>query len=463
MPRRGVIGIAALLPACVSIPPAMEQPDPDAASPIPCTDEDGDGWYAGEAGMCADAAYLDCADGDPARHPGALELGDGASDRDCDGVTWDGQIEVAELEISEVIDDLQVIVGDVVMQFDAERGHSLASLEILGSGELLYDGPMNERLVGIEAWESFFSYTPGSDTRSEDLRSPTLLRFQVDWADGTDMNGTTIWTLHAGGRIYRRDQFILSTSPSQSSISAYLALEGPRFEAVDFASNGAPIAVTFPTPGVTTFYAQPAPAEEWVCAFAGAGQYQVGLLSDATLSTTAETERLTIGHGCCDDTRHVSLQYDWYFGGPSPAPGMFSGNFQIVAAPTAADCAPTIAADLAWRDPPSLAITNGEILPAGPEDDDGDGFAEGGGYYEIQASGEAPLEIELVNGTIAETVTFQIWGLVVFDPVIVVEHEGTETRMARGRDYMLDRMGEAIWLVIRAPVGGTIRIVEPPS
>lgn len=140
MPRRGVIGIAALLSACVTIPPAMDQ---DAAPPIdgtglvPCTDEDGDGWLAGEDGMCATAAYLDCADGDPDRHPGALELDDSTSDRDCDGVTWDGQVEVAELEISDVLEDLQVIVGDVVMLFDAERGHSLASLEILGSGELL--------------------------------------------------------------------------------------------------------------------------------------------------------------------------------------------------------------------------------------------------------------------------------------------------------------------------------------
>lgn len=460
MLRPGVIGIAGLLSACVSIPPAAQE---DASVGVPCADQDDDGWFAGEDGMCEDALYFDCADGDPESHPGALELDDGASDRDCDGVTWDGEVEVAELEISDALLDLQVIVGDVVMRFDAERGHSLASLEILTSGELLYDGPMNERLVGVEAWESFFSYTPGGDIRTMHARNPAVLRFQVDWSDGTDMNGTTMWTIHAGGRIYRRDQLILATQPSGNSISAYVALEGPRFDRIDFASNATPITVAFPTPGVTTFHAQPPPDEEWVCAFHTTGGYQVGLLSEATASSSAETERATIGHGCCDDTRHVSLQYDWYFGGPTAPTGSFSGNFQIVAVPGDAECAPTIAAELAWRDPPTLALSGGgTILGTGGEDEDGDGFAEGGGYYAIQA-GTSPFEIELINGIIWETVTFRVDDLPAGDPVILIEQEGTTTRLARGPDYMLSREGPSTWLVIRALVGDTITIVSPPS
>jgi len=59
----------------------IDRADPDATDCPVCTDADGDG-YATEGGGCG---AVDCADNNPAVHPGAVEVCDGL-DTNCDGV-----------------------------------------------------------------------------------------------------------------------------------------------------------------------------------------------------------------------------------------------------------------------------------------------------------------------------------------------------------------------------------------
>jgi hypothetical protein len=79
-----ILALVGVATGCLCTPPPLrDTPDaaPDAADATtdPCPDVDGDGWRAGGP---ACGTYLDCADDNPARHPGALE-DVGGDDLDC--------------------------------------------------------------------------------------------------------------------------------------------------------------------------------------------------------------------------------------------------------------------------------------------------------------------------------------------------------------------------------------------
>lgn len=467
MLRAGGLVAAAGLAGCLSTPDEAPSDAADHDAAWVCADGDGDHWPAGRGGACETAEHLDCDDDDPAEHPGAYESASPIADVDCDGVAWDGSGRMSAVVAAGVADDLMVTIGSLELRIDDDAGHSIADLRVTPSDNLLFTGPMNERLIAVEAWQSFFSWEDGGDEDTLDVQvdSRALLRFQVGWADGTDMTGTTTWTMHAGGRLYRRDEIDLATPPSESNVTAYVALDDSAITHVDFANNpGAPIEVPPFAPSVFDTWANTTPSEQWLCAFHDSAMHEIGFLADATASVTTESVRITRSQGASSDTAQLALQYDWNIGGPPAAVGAYSGSFQIVAGPSAGGaCATTAQADQAWREPPRLILRDGTPGTAPPgEDANDDDFAEGGGYWPVVAT-SSPFEIELMSGgSVPATITFRIEGLPDGDPVITVEHDLTVTRYVHGRDYLLHQGGGFTWLVIRAIPGNVIRIVPPP-
>ena len=466
----GLVGVAGLA-GCLSTPDAVpiDALVSDAivhdAAQI-CVDGDGDHWPAGEGGACATAPHLDCNDDDPDEHPGAYEAGDSVTNADCDETAWDGTGRMAEV----VTDDLgggslSVTIGSLGLTIDDDAGHSISDLRVTPTDNLLYTGAMQERLIAIEAWSSFFSYEDAGteDMYLEEVRARPLLRFQVDWTDGTDMEGLTTWTMHAGGRLYRREDAQLHQTPSASNVTSYVALDDSAITHVDFEGNGTGIPVGF---GEGTFELRAnSPGTRWLCAYHGTSDYEIGFLAQPTTSAATDGSRITWSQGNPDPTgasAQVALQYDWTSSGTPPL-GAYTGNFQIVAGPNpGTPCSTVSAADAAWRNAPGLILRGGSAGTAPPgEDADGDGFAEGGGYWPVVAE-SAPFEIEVGAGTVSATVTLRIEGLPDGDPVISVEHERTINRYTHGRDYLLHQEAGFTWLVIRAIPGNVIHIVPPP-
>lgn len=467
MHRTGGIAALAALAGCLSTPSEalFDAAGFDAVPPV-CADGDGDRWPAGQGGACA-TTELDCDDDDALEHPGAYESGDGVENVDCDGIAWDGVGRMSAIDATTIGADLMVTIGSLELRIDGEQGHSISEMRVIGaSGNLLYTGSVQERLVAIEAWQSFFSWEDAGaeDVRTELVRNRAILRFQVDWQDGSDMDGITTWTMHAGGRLYRRDEVTLSTQPTQSNVTAYVALDDTAATHIDFDTNGAAIPLAF-GPDVFDTWATTPPSEQWLCAYHDTGGYEIGFLADATTSTTTESVRITRSQGPTSESAQAALQYDWNFGGGPAAIGSYNGSFQIIAGPSnlAGPCDLTETSDDAWRNPPGLVLRDGEAgtAPNG-EDFNGDGFAEGGGYWPITAT-TAPFEIELMSGgAVPATISFRIEGLPPGDPVITVEHDRAVTRYVHGRDYLLAEEGGFTWLVIRASLGNVIRIVPPP-
>jgi hypothetical protein len=465
----GIVGIAGLT-ACLSTPDAvpLDGAAIDGASldaALICEDGDGDHWPAGQGGACETAEHLDCNDEDAAEHPGAYESANPVGDVDCDGTAWDGTGRMTEVVSAEAGGSLTVTIGALQLVIDDEQGHSIADLRVTPTDNLLYTGPMQERLIAMEAWQSFFSWEDAGaeDIRAIEVDARPVLRFQVDWNDGTDLEGLTTWTMHAGGRLYRRDVAQLHQAPSQNNVTSYVALDDSAVTHIDF-ENGTAEPIVF-AEGTFEIRAN-TPGSRWLCAYHATGDYEIGFLAQPTTSEAIDGSRITWSQTSPDPsgtTAQAALQYDWTGAAP-PAIGDYTGSFQIVAGPNpGSPCTTVSAADAAWRNAPSLLLTGGTAGTApGGEDADGDGFAEGGGYWPVVAT-TSPFEIELEDaGSVPATITFRIEGLPDGEPVLTVDHDEVVTRYIHGRDYLLHREGTFTWLVIRAIPGNVIRIVPPP-
>ncbi len=474
MLRGVVIAVPALLAGCLEIPPAATSVDaaahdaaalPDAAA---CLDLDEDLWFAGSVGGCLDGRALDCDDGDAARHPGAREVA--GEDMGCRGAVWDGVGAMPGIVAGVAGGDLEVTVGALRLELDDSVGHALASVQLGDSGELLYRGGVEERYAGVEAWQRFFSHRPGDgDARTVLVESPAVLRVQVAWADGASLTGTTTWTIHGGsGRVYRREVLDLETVQTISNVTAYQALDGAALGWIDWQSNpGAAEQVAF---GAPDFSANALGETSWMCGFrAGALGFEVGMLSrpDAS-STSVRSTRLTTQRDV-DDVDVIAMQYDWSVSAQPSASASYAGNFQMIVMPTVgAPCGQVEAADQAWEAPPQVSVVarSGTVLAAVTEEDgDGDGYAEAGGYYTLDA-GASPLQIALAPaGSVAGPVLFRISGLPAGEPY-VESVEGEEvTRMLHGRDYLMSAEvpgGGDRWLLSLIAPGRGLWVTSPP-
>ncbi len=450
--------LPAVLGGCIDIPPAA----------VTCADRDGDHWLGGAGGACDELTLRDCDDDDAAIHPGAREVED-AGDRDCFAGVGGA---MPPLTLTQDGQDLSITLRDTVMGFEAFEGHAMTTLRIAGGPQLLHDTVSNERYVGVEAWPSFFSWGAGGAAgRTVPVQTDTVVQMVVTWsvADvtppgaGVGMQGTTRWTFHADGRVFRREEATVVSTDSISNVTTYIALGGDAATSIDWAGSGGAVAVTYPQ-GTLDIHATGAAETAWLCAASPAANREIGMMTLPTVSTAPGRPRIT--GSMADGTaasRLLSLQYDWKAGASESAAGSYAANIQQVAGGIEGDpCEATANAALAWASPPTLTVTNGSNPPLTTgEDNNGDGFAEGAGYYPIVATG-TPLEIAIsATGVVGRAVSFRIAGLPPGDPVVELLRGEEPQRLGNGRDYLLADDGEARWLVVEAIAGDTLRLTSP--
>jgi hypothetical protein len=97
---------------------------------VPCTDADGDGYFAET--VCGTAQ--DCDDGDPAVYPGAPEVKHDGIDQDCNG--FDLTIEIISAIYRPDSDQLEVIATSDRM--------GAAHLQVDGFGPMVWNGPLHQ-------------------------------------------------------------------------------------------------------------------------------------------------------------------------------------------------------------------------------------------------------------------------------------------------------------------------------
>lgn len=431
-----------------------------------CSDPDGDGYLA--EGCEVDGA-VDCAEGDPAVHPGAYDVPGDALDQDCTGGPLDPSDAIAGNAVSETVTELAVDNGLLSLAWRASVNWMIAELaNEQGSGaNLLYTGVMPERLAGVHAWQSWFSWDPAETTTHMDVITlgPAVVRVHVDWIAG-DGSGTGVGTGQVSGSIYytvlpdgrvHRDEDVTVADTEQSWLTAYVALDRSSFTQATWQGNATPEALTGSMR--TGFYDPVGTPAEWMCVYDD-GDDAVGF---AWQGASGNGPRLSEGAG---GAGQVALQYDWVQG-TGVAADTYSGQFLVVVRRDAVNpCGAVDALSNAWQRPPLLDPLASRHT-AGVGDNDQDGFDEGGGYYYATAGQQRRLELT-INATggraTPTTLALRVREMdFTLDPIVSVNGD----RLGHGDDYVFqvappDDHG---WFYLERPAGfadGDVIVVEIP-
>lgn len=488
--------LAVLLGACLSTPPpadiALDAPDatPDAAM---CVDADGDGWRAN----CPTDAYQDCADGDPAVHPGARELGSDGEviDRDCSGTGLPTMYDYTDLVAAPLGTGARITTRMGRYDLDAVAGHQLASVLVRTetgtySPELLYEGPLLEQRSGVHVWDDYLAVLPDASSLEERANGPAIYQALVTYRDGgtpgnAALDGTSLYTITLDGRIHRTDRFTLSQQAifaggaDYPGVTTHVALAAAATSgattfshvAVRDGANLRTAALPTTGPGGPPFSGDPT-GWRWTCAYGSDVEVGFTTMIPATGQPT-RAKRVTANNGFNPVYRQVALQYDWQIGMGNPieldlathrghvliTPHRRStGECDLVEAKANAYTSPV---DLAFGAPPT-----GSMVTDVADDENSDGFVEAGGYWAVQAASPTGLTMmfEQPSGTTLPIyATFHIRGLRSDrDPVVMLDGMVA----TQGQHYRLQPDGaDRLWMVVLVgvPAGGEIQLVSPPA
>jgi hypothetical protein len=459
--RSAIVGAALL--GCVGVPPPAD-PAPDAGDP--CVDVDGDGYLPGECDAVP-AAEVDCGEGDAARHPGAFEICDDDVDQDCDG----GDLSCADALAPNVASfdaaEIEVANGALVATWTAAEGFALAELATAAapSINLLYTGPMEERLAAVHMFTDFFSWeTAVTPSPVEIASGPAVTRFSVSW-DANDgatsgMNGATIYTVFPDGRIHCDVDLEVLISPADNHLTTYVALEPELFTHADWTVDGSgPYEVASFDPQVELFdfffNDQTGNRIGSSCAYHEGVGRAVGFGWSVPPSPAPRGPRASQSQLNDVEANHqLALQFDWHRSEAYPA-ASYRGEFAVVVGSTATPpCAGLEAAIAATHTPLALSAVEGaEIAIGGTGDDDGDGFNEGGGFWQVAVDDEA-VAVTLGFSTLGSTrqpapaAAIHLANAGPVDPIVELDGE----RLVRGGDYHLQRDGGDLFLFVARPL-----------
>jgi hypothetical protein len=452
---RGAIVGAALF-GCVGVPPAA---DPLADAQDPCADADGDGYLAAACELVA-AGEADCGEGDAARHPGALELCGDQIDQDCSGV----DLACADALIGNVssfeTDSITVTNGVLETSWLASEGFALARLATAASPatNLLYTGPMEERLAATHMFADFFSWetavTPVPIALADGL---AVTRLSVSWVanDGATngMAGTAIYTIYPDGRVHRDEDLEVLISPVSNHLTVHVSLEPSLFTHADWTVDGSgPYDVSSFDPQVQPFdfffNDQSGNRLGSSCAYHEGVGRAVGFGWKVPPSPVPQGPRSSQVEAGANPVNHaLALQYDWHRA-EAYAAGDYRGEFVVMIGEVATP--PCLALDraIAATHTPLALVTLG-----GEGDDDEDGYNEGGGFWQVAIDSGATTAV-LVFSTLGSTrelapaAALRLTGVAAIDPIIELDGE----RLVRGGDYHLQRGDSDAFLFIARPI-----------
>lgn len=509
---RSVLAVCVLVSgagACLSTPPnpgaldaAVDAPvdaevDAEIDAPIDapvCADGDGDGWTVNCPGTPPD--QIDCNDMVTAVHPGAHESA--GIDHDC--VTGAPDVSTAYPDMTVAVfgtTGREIGTRTGTWRMHPSAGHQLGSISVERmtggpSEELIYTGPLLEKFSGVHIWDDYLAVQPDSSALG-DLdtahRGPVVFQAQVTWSDGTGpaASGFSKYTFTIDGRIIRTDQLELFSQPPNTGvdfpgITSHVALAARGATTGDTLFHT--LVVRDSVQGVLT-----APLPEsgpgggfgtlgtpfnwrWSCALGN--EVEVGFapyIPDFDNQPT-RAMRATSNLSTNPVYRQIALQYDWQqgMGGP-PATlilGDQRGHFLIGPRGREGDnCAYFDQQARAFLSPPTFTFgdpSTGQLLTSDPDDENDDGYVEGGGYWIMQANTEAGITFQMsVPGgtTPPPRPLFRIRGLPRgIDPLVYINGE----RVTQGVHYRVqDDLDAGIWLSIMAglPADHEVQVVYP--
>ena len=272
------------------------------------------------------------------------------------------------------------------------------------------------------------------------------------------MTGETIVTVHPDGRIHRDEDFEVLVSPTSNHLTAYVSLEPSLFTHADWTVDGSgPYDVSSFDPVTNPFDFFFNDTNGTLvgasCAYHDSAGRAVGFGWRVPPSPAPAGPRASQSQsGGLEENHAMALQFDWHRAEAYPA-ATYRGEIAVVvgslATPPCAGLESTIAATQLPLAMSTMAGASATV--GGVGDDDGDGYNEGGGFWQlavVDGASAATLGFSTLGATRepAPTATLRISGTAGIDPIIELDGE----RLVHGGDYLIDhREGELVLFIKR--------------
>ena len=431
--------IGAGVVACVSSPK------------VPCKgDEDGDGYLPAQ---CTSSLPVDCDDQDEAVHPGALEFCGNVQDEDCSGKDLDCASALVSNSSRNTQTRFIVENGQVRVEFGTSSANNNPALvhlaAVQGSGaNLLYQGPMEEKLVGVAQWPHVSSWQTSAPVDWEDdwvkENNAAIVRLDVPWqaSNGTDEatleEGVSSYTIYPDGRIHRREQFRVTTTTDDSYLTAYVALDAQtavnRVIATTNVQTDSSRVVGETDRFGDVFFTGPSTERSSLCAYHADRGERVGwsyaVENGQPLAGARATESMLSAHQP-GSLFQVAFQFDWVREQQVPS-GSYRGNFLLhVGTIDVGD------ADVPCR----LATQYADVfsMPTAITSDLPVTYVQEAGYYELTAKDPQTVQWTLPSsGRTLPSSSYRIRELhLVYPPIIELRRSGETVLLVHGADYVL--------------------------
>ncbi len=461
-----------LICSCVSKPDA------------PCRgDEDGDGYLPEQ---CATTLAIDCDDQEESVHPGAVDTCGNDIDEACVGRDLACSLSISGNTSRRTDTGLVVENGAMRMEFGTSGANSnpapIHLSTVGGSGEnLLYQGPMDEKLIGVlhfistdtdnfASWNASGSPVPWDDSWVEE-NGPVVVRLRIPWEGANDngdnngivglLSGSSVYTLYPDGRVFRSEEFSPTTAAQTDDtyVVAYVALDGVTAINRLLSDQGqTSVSVSlndsFPNRVGDPFYPEFGTTSNvddlgYLCAYHTETKDRVGWSYKVTDNGQQRAGPRGSASALSDEERQVALQYDWVRAGTvddTQYTGIFLLQVGTIDEGQQVNPCQTVAQQAsAFNFPARISSTPPAV------------FHEDGGYYELAGANQSlQWTISQTTDQTLLTSVYQLSGLdLTHMPTIHLRRNNEQSTLVNGQDYLLQPSAQQSgtwWLYIARPL-----------
>ncbi|MBI5545503.1 MAG: hypothetical protein HY901_16580 [Deltaproteobacteria bacterium] len=374
---------------------------------------------------------------------------DGGADGGADGADGGVALDAAGLVGTSAVElDGGVVMSNRVVEvaFDCGQGCVPADIRIRAASNqnLLYRGDAKpEYLAGISYFDHAYNRESSVSARSLTGRGP-IAQLEVSWGT-VGLTGTSTYTLHPDGRLHRNEEVQVTSTfaGSQDFLLAFVTIDATRVSAMSHVVGGAQTS-NLKTGRDFEFHWDD-DGLGYLCVLDSAGKDGVGWAQRDTAAAGPDGMRLwEVG----SPSHSFLLASDWVRDAPVPV-RTYSGQFLTTFA-SSGDCMELEAQVVAFTDPLQLGISEA-VVTGQAGDGDGDGYNEGGGYYELRLPSSKVIAVTPASGSRQPTSSFRVQAVPAASPSPKITLG--EEELSEGRDYLAgapDGSGVA-WLHLARP------------